>query len=503
VSLTKTQEQIQILLGTLWTTEFEPNFAEAWTLYLASSQETRNRFLDQLKDYTSVDKIPSVTTQAIRTYVFEPSNLTSLAYNAEHTYNSGQTYDSVLEAQVYTATIDPDTVPSYLAPSIRTPAVVWELGVHYSIDAGVITFFSDPSELATPELITDEDGVTTSRIKVWGFHNELDLKAVWKLYGSLVQIHGESSELYRQAVQIAWDLKVIGANDFNTNRTLSFLTGADSYTGPGNEPVLQIFTEGDHICVVTDAGLYSAPNTHEVAVEVDQVLQKGDQLFLGYTEFTYSLPAPISGPVEIADGITVLFGGQSLYFRNNQVPITKEHRDTWTSVSYTGTAYNVLDVAGSILQTLLTADEATLWIQNNIPEDIYTFEIGGDAAVVSSAILQMNDGDFFDQLFAQFGRVPISFIPAVAINDFVTKGRLTVYHAKYAADRQTYVPSLLKALRTAWPAGSMFLLYADAPALADGYTTGDMSETLEFFLAAEPVDSHSATSDYIVHSTST
>ena len=143
-----------------------------------------------------------------------------------------------------------------------------------------------------------------------------------------------SSKVYKEAVNIAWDLRTEGASVQNIKRLLSLASDVD-YVGQAGQ-IEDIFPEGDRICVQTENALYTAPIGTEVLFPI------GSSLSIGEVIFDTFILRQSSEDVDFTDFEALLldFGflglnySSSLLIPNATVTVSKRHGSGWTYVEH-------------------------------------------------------------------------------------------------------------------------------------------------------------------------
>lgn len=270
-------------LGFFWTHVFKD---EAFLTGYADSMLVELRdmaaYADSLPDYLSRKLIPLKKTSEIRLFVFRESSRDTFAarYGQDFAYGSGELAYGDLQPVPTTIRYDIEEgfSPNFLRAGLDSD-IVLQKDVDYFIDNNIITFKIDPVDL--PDLVktveTLSDGSLSYVFFLWGFGVEEDVKAVCDFYGIIAGVCGETSQKIKDAINLAWDLRVDGASVLNVVRLLSMITDVDTVDEEG--VVEYTFTEGDRSVVATQTKLYSAPLEYQPIVSPGDRISPGDVIF--------------------------------------------------------------------------------------------------------------------------------------------------------------------------------------------------------------------------------
>lgn len=513
MALTPLKLEFLQALGSFWTDIFEGSdqidlIAEANSTYLQPFQD----FSENSAKYVSVDEIPTHLKEDLVLYVFtdrvfvdslgverRESTSAAIAYGGGRAYDDGSYYGEYEGTGRNVYDIDGDREPFYLSP-FRDGSSVLINGVDYTVEDGTIRF-NEPLSTTTNavEVQASDDGDTIYVYHMWGFATKYDIKAVRVMFGALTRVYGESGETYKEAVRIAWDLQVLGANAINTDRVCSFLAGVGHYDGPGNELVQDVFDEAGFVWVETASGVYGAPEATPLTLGVGDLVEKGDKLFDVYSIYSgETLPAPtlVTG-LMLSKGFLGPDYEDTLFLENALVPTARVYTEDWYYVQTDGAAaYNVKDADGAIIKTVSTDLEAQTYVQN-MPEKIWVY---GDTQHYESPqvyqfMLWLNATGFFDDLADKYGRVPNKINPMSELRDYLFGPNLTIIAVEVAADRAAFVAQLVKVLSRTWPAGSAFVFYAMPDDYEDVISAEYISEGYDLFYAMDASESTDDVSD--------
>ena len=338
MSFADTRIRVANALGFFWLKVFtDQDFVDGYTKSLAVPLADINRMVDELPEYQSRYTIPVKDVSDLRVLTFSEATLDRELhhYGDGLPYGTGAAYGQLSESAVgWNYAISADYSPAFLTPDVLGHGIVWTRGVDYVVVDGRIVFRNNPLDLAglltRPRRLAD--GSMTLDFMLWGFGVEEDLQAVQSFFGILAGIVGPSSDAYKQAVNIAWDLRVDGATMRNVKRLLSYISGVDYVDLPGQ--VRAVFTEGDRQCVLTADRVYTAPLGMAVLAVVGQTLAPGDLIFdafairYGQDEVDFA----DFGGLELDIGMVGPGYRSGVFLGNAEVPVTRVHGRNWTYV---------------------------------------------------------------------------------------------------------------------------------------------------------------------------
>ena len=151
--------------------------------------------------------------------------------------------------------------------------------------------------------------------------------------------------------------------------------------------------------------------------------------------------------------------------------------------------FYIVNQQGLIIGFVETEQEA-LALLAQVPDDIYTFFVGGLPTDVEKFMFDLNGGagaspTFFEMLKDKYGRIPNSIVPFDEIKDayfkhtgFFLKLRLDVLDTRLAAQ-------LLSVLRRTVPAGSAFFVLIEKREIEEEFNIAGSGEEFTVFYAPE------------------
>ena len=341
MSYTQINQDILKTLGYFWLRIFEnAEYVESFSRTLAIHLSDLERVSAALPEYMARGELPVFDDQELHLFRFQEAALDRDA----HKYGDGLEYGTpgaifgqqlqLLDRWSYPIAVD--LSPAYLASDFSAEGEIWQRDIDYTVADGRIVFREDPLLLSQvvklPQLAAD--GTTTFDFFLWGFKTDRDYQAVKDFYGVVAGVAAASSKVYKEAVNIAWDLRTEGASVQNIKRLLSLASDVD-YVGQAGQ-IEDIFPEGDRICVQTENALYTAPIGTEVLFPI------GSSLSIGEVIFDTFILRQSSEDVDFTDFEALLldFGflglnySSSLLIPNATVTVSKRHGSGWTYVEH-------------------------------------------------------------------------------------------------------------------------------------------------------------------------
>jgi hypothetical protein len=177
----------------------------------------------------------------------------------------------------------------------------------------------------------DADGQVFYTFFLWGFQVTEDIKALNKFFGNMVGYCGASSTATKAAINVAWDLRIGGTTVRNVHRLLSLLTDVDHVHTAGK--VVDVYTEGNKVCVRTDTAVYTAPTGTTVLVNI------GDSVVASQIIFDAFVIRQGNEEIDFEDFEGVALGSShlphlngDLFFVNDLVPVSREKHPDWFTV---------------------------------------------------------------------------------------------------------------------------------------------------------------------------
>jgi hypothetical protein len=340
VSPSEYRQQLLNMLGYFWTNVFlDSSFVDAYVSSVAVPFGRLDSEVAKLSSYTSRSAVPLKELAEARLYVFDErlEDTNAHRYGEGLTYGGGSLYGELRATSDYRRfRIDPALQPEFLTVGFESPSVIWQRGQDYEVESeGWLVFFKDPTALAGllshPVAVVDS-GVLLQFI-MWGWQSEEDLQAVSTFFGTMAGVTGDTSAKLKNAVNIAWDLRVEGATVRNVKRLLAALTDTDFAESAGT--VQKVFLEGDRRCVLTDNAVYTAPLQ---ALELSKivpgyVLAAGEEIFDTYALHTGNEEILFEDFEGLALGEGHLpFLKADILIPNALEEVTREHRDSWYEV---------------------------------------------------------------------------------------------------------------------------------------------------------------------------
>ena len=337
-SLTRSREETIRLLGHFWTQVFlDSDFVDSFATSFAVPFDSLNKAAESMGSYLSRYEIPDYIESDARIFLFSEADEDTVAnrYGDEGlTYGDGSLYgESTLSSNNRTFPIDKGFSPKFLSVGIGSPGAVLVAGEDFTISNDSITFFEDPFSITglsiNPRPTTG--GVTHRDFFLWGFQVREDINALCSFFGTMAGIYAISEAKAKEAVHIAWDLRVDGATSRNIKRLLGVLSDVDYVQQSGE--VVDVFEEGDRLCVETENGVYTAPISATTTASIGDSLEEGDLIFDTFTIHTGNDRVPF----EDFEGLALDKGylpniDGSLLFVNSRVAVERNTHPGWYTI---------------------------------------------------------------------------------------------------------------------------------------------------------------------------
>jgi hypothetical protein len=331
------RDQLISVLGFFWIKVFlDEEFLNGHVNTVTVQMQDLLNQTDDLQNYLSRLTLPITESHSTRLFAFNENNIDRVAArygDAGRVYGAGDLMHGQLDSDLETFKypIDEDYIPQYLATTFNGEQAILKIGEDYTIEDGMISFNEDPLRLAglQKRLFNNLETEPIYQFLLWGFSVEEDLQAICNYFGVIAGICGESTPSWKEAMNIAWDLRVEGASVCNVHRLLSIVTGTD-FTEEGGT-VIAIYNEGNRICVQTETSVYTAPSQCSSIVEVGEEIQRGQIIF-----DTFSIvPGTSSLPFEHFEGLTLGTGylhrlsSSGIFLPNALTATTTTKADNW------------------------------------------------------------------------------------------------------------------------------------------------------------------------------
>jgi len=338
-ALTRSREETIRLLGHFWTQVFlDSDFVDSYATSFAVPLDGLNKAANSMGSYLSRYEIPDTVDTDARIFLFSEADEDTTA----HTYgDEGLTYggtgalygENTLSTENRTFPIDKGFSPKFLSVGIQAPGTILTAGEDFNVSDDSITFFEDPLQLAGISIRprSAADGSTLRDFLLWGFQVREDINALCSFFGTMAGIYARAESRSTDAVHVAWDLRVDGATARNIKRLLGVLSDTDYVHSSGE--VVDVFEEGDRLCVQTDNAVYTAPVSAVTTAAVGSSLSEGDLIF-----DTFSVNAGSDRvPFEDFEGLALDRGflpgiPGSLLFVNSRVPVERNTHPGWYTI---------------------------------------------------------------------------------------------------------------------------------------------------------------------------
>jgi hypothetical protein len=240
---------------------------------------------------------------------------------------------------VYRYGISPTSITAYSHPPrltdvsvivnrISEPSVTLTKEIDFRVDAtnGAIEFredpFSDPLNISYP--VYDSAGNhIDNELQLWMFMADYDWQLLYEQFGYALNVYLESSENYKNLINLLWDSLVQGS----TAEHLEYLLAIVSDTPlviETSETVEVIHTETDRLLIITDRHVYIFGVTATPIVTVGQVLKSGDRMvdaFTIYRPHRDTVPSSVMPSISVGPGVLQGSYASELIFNNRDVEL--------------------------------------------------------------------------------------------------------------------------------------------------------------------------------------
>lgn len=337
-TLTQAREETIRLLGHFWTQVFlDSDFVDSYATSFPVPMDSLNQAASQMGSYLSRYEIPDTIDTDARIFLFSEAeeDTTANFYGDEGlTYGGGALYgENTLTTQNRTFPIDKGFSPKFLTVGIQQPGTVLTQGEDFSITADKITFFEDPLKLAGLSVRPKRaaDGSTLRDFFLWGFQVQEDINALCSFFGTVAGIYTSTERRSKDAVHVAWDLRVDGATSRNIKRLLGILSDTDYVHTPGE--VVDVFEEGNRLCVQSADAVYTAPVSAATTATIGDRLVEGEAIFDTFSAHIGSDRVPFEDfeGLVLDKGFLPSIPG-SLLFVNSRVPIERNTHPGWYTI---------------------------------------------------------------------------------------------------------------------------------------------------------------------------
>jgi len=167
--------------------------------------------------------------------------------------------------------------------------------------------------------------------------------------------------------------------------------------------------------------------------------------------------------------------------------------------------FHIIDPAGVIVGYVDTEEEA-LELLDTIPEDIYTFFVGGLPEDVGAFMLKLNmpqdnGPSFFERMAEKFGRVPATLNAFREIKDEYLKNNTYFIKLRYDMLDPRLAGQMLSVLQRTTPAGgAFFVLIERRPVEEEHDLGGSTTEDVDVFYSLDVTEGHAGISETVFKS---
>lgn len=371
-----------------------------------------------------------------------------------------------------------------------------------------LIFFSNPFDVLPGGASVNDKGDPVKTVECWGYCSEEDTMNVKNFFGTYVGMNISSTDLFKKLTNAIWDLYNEGATVRNINNFMGVLTSCDYVDTDGI--VEDIFTEVGRIWVKTENGLYSAPDTFNAIVNVNDKIYKGQNIFDTFKIYEGRETVPDSVVSTFVVGSGYLGGGYTagLSFDNKEVDLTFEYvvtkvpgipeEDQPEILTSEDGSVLVIDKEGVeyILTDQVSYEASGLSVQGVVPVPV--FEIGGfpDDVDKLRAVMAQNIADTGVDIITELTdnqAFPYTINPFKYIQEAALRNNIIFIemNADALASTKAIIASL-RYLANTIPAGTTFMLYLNSTFAEEVYDlTSEVEETVTGYIVSELTEEYS------------
>jgi uncharacterized protein YdcH (DUF465 family) len=502
------QQALREALGYFWSNVFkDQDFLTGLTRSIAFRAQSIYDLENSLIDYMSRKSIPVFREWDSRLFFFDTAEMRSarLLYGEGAIYGSGEHYYGDLDLNP----INPvfpigEFTPKYLTTNLLDPDNVYQIDIDYRIINDQIVFLKNPlNDLNVDKVqIYDEETEQLRRtFQLWGFKSSEDIQALCDFYGTVAGVCSDSSDVLKEAINLAWDLRLEAVSDTLLKRTLSLISGVD-YVHTGGV-ILDIYVEGDKVIVQVPDAVYTAPIGCEAIVEEGQTIVEGQEIFDAYSIIFPNQMLPEGMPEGIALGRGYIPALEnSVLLPNKRVDIFRFKQKDWYEVlRINPTTFNKYNRDGNIIEAI-PESEATAEIDAAPPQE-YRFAADGLEQDLDTFFRILNEKHesqetfvnscdeietfttnkhFFDKLADKYGKIPDSINPLAEFRDCYLNDNVIFLQINKVQVDNAILSQMLNILSKTVAAGSTFITLVGLTAAADeNITSQGFAEAVEVF----------------------
>lgn len=210
----------------------------------------------------------------------------------------------------------------FLQDAVVDPFLCLTAGIDFRLDAEKheLILATNPFQDARYTPFTGDDGVR--RVRLYGFMVGLDWGYVDKVYGSVVDVRGPSSEHYKDLVNAVCDATAGGTAKDHLAAVLEAATGLPA--ARSDETVQYVTADATGLLIITDANVYRFPPETSAAVAVGDAVTRGQQLVTAISVYEPGdgvVPAAVTRLAANKGLLLPTIAGE-LVFENKQLPLS-------------------------------------------------------------------------------------------------------------------------------------------------------------------------------------
>lgn len=427
-------------MGAFWTDVFlQQDFVSVASVSMNVCLQDLRRYVDAALASGSRTTMPPVLTDSLQVFVLQEGDMVAYAdaYGGGLTYGDGGIYAGPADTWTFPFS---GTVPEYLAVSL-TPGKLLRHGEDYHVAGGRIILYTHPAfldEVQSEVYSVSPSGIPLLRWTLYGLNTLEAVSLVRDLYAEIAGVYGNTSAgILQAATNIAWDLRVTGATDWNISRALYLSAGCRVPAHiPEGRTVCRISTEGAHTVIYTEDVICSAPSQYQVLVQEGELISESTRIFNAFRILEMPPSAADIPAFAVTGGLVAGIRGGVL-LRNETLPVIRRR-----------------------------------------------FPVGGSPADIDTFFQALETNGFYTYLIDRYGRVPDELNPVAELAELIRYSSLFIV---LPAPKTTEGRSLLDVIRRVYPAGSTLFLHIQAPEVVDALTPA-FEETAEVFQVIDAQD---------------
>lgn len=327
-----TADNLLAVLGTFWTGRYGGRdqivvYGEARSQLEAQNSLNLLELIASLSRFTVPiwHKENWYELQLLQSQMNSPTS-SPLRYDDGAAYGDGHSYDVPLKRNTFNFPAPADLA---IAPVIfnrfTAPSVTWTNGTDFILDTTnhILQLSSNP--FTDPRIVTQpiyKDGQIVDQLaSLWIFRGDYDWNLIYRQFGYVVGLQLQSSEGYRQLMNVVFNAIVSGTTHQTIQWLFSTITGIP-LVRETTETVTAISADKDGKLVITDQHVYKFDYCATAIVSVGDVVHRGDTLTDALEFFDLNRgETPDIQALAIGPGLIANCFYQDLIFENKEYPL--------------------------------------------------------------------------------------------------------------------------------------------------------------------------------------